>query len=120
MPSVPLNQHFTLILMHLMRCTEFLVLKPSGVYRGKTYGHMLSRADYYAINVKNKNKSMLTDFRSWVEWFHETDQDGVIQIRDAPLVTPLKLLHPRRPLRIDCEKERRRSHLKPQRVCQLF
>lgn len=120
MPSVPLNQHFTLILMHLMRCTEFLVLKPSGVYRGKTYGHVLSRADYYAINVKNKNKSMLTDFRSWVEWFHEIDQDGVIQIRDAPLVTPLKLLHPRHSHRIDCEKERRRSHLKPQRVFQLF
>lgn len=76
MPSLPPSQHFTLLLMHLMRCTEFLVLKLSGVYRGKTYGHMLSRADYFAINVKKKNKSMLTDFSSWVDRFHGLIKTG--------------------------------------------
>ena len=90
MPSVPPSQHFTLTdavdEMYRVPGSEFVI--SAGVYRGKTYGHMLHRTDYYALNIKNKNKSkVFSDFREWVDRFHEIDQNGVISVRETPLAS---------------------------------
>ena len=93
-PSVPAGQHATLTdaLDEMYRVPGSETVITAGVYRGKTYGHMLHRTDYSALNVKNKNKSkVFTEFRAWVERFHEIDHDGIIQIRDAALAIPVGL-----------------------------
>ena len=88
MPSVPAGQHFSLTdaLDEMYRVPGSELVISAGFYRGETYGRMLQRTDYYAINLKNKSKGkVFTDFCEWVERFHEIHQDGVIRVRDTPL-----------------------------------
>ena len=94
MPGVPAGQHATLTdaLDEMKRVPGSETVITAGVYRGKTYGHMLHRTDYYALNVKNKNKSkVFPEFRAWVERFHEIDRDGIISIRDTPLASTIEV-----------------------------
>ncbi len=94
MPGVPAGQHATLTdaLDEMKRVPGSETVLTAGVYRGKTYGHMLHRTEYYALNVKNKNKSkVFTEFRAWVERFHEIDRDGIISIRDTPLASTIEV-----------------------------
>ena len=94
--------------MYRVPGSDFVI--SAGVYRGKTYGHMLHRTDYYALNIKNKNKSKIfTDFREWVDRFHEIDQNGVITIRETPFLWLVPLRHLRIP--VDCHRVPRRNHL---------